>query len=82
MACQSNALWPSGICFSKYGDDISVDVHETVEQAEAVCRGLGRDGFGGARKVFPLRTWVSEVRSPPVIPKQDGEDVFLEDFHV
>lgn len=66
---QSNALWPDGVCSTKYGDNISTDTHETVHQSAAVCRALRRDGFGGERKVFPLYVWTSEVQQPPVLPK-------------
>jgi hypothetical protein len=36
----------------------SADTHDTQEKAEAVCKMLERDGLGGERKVFPIRTWV------------------------
>ncbi len=55
----SKALWPedSGIK-DKYGRPESKDSHDTEAQAKAVCRALGRDGFGGEGKVFPIKTWV------------------------
>lgn len=56
---QSNAEWPPGVCSSMYGDNISTDQHRAFEEAEAVCRGLEREGFGGQGKHFPVRTWVS-----------------------
>ncbi len=69
MRYQSNALWPAGVCSSQWGDNISTDTHDTVEQSAAVCRMLRVEGFGGERKVFPLCVWTSEVQQPPVLPK-------------
>ena len=57
----SNAQWPLETYRGFDGSGVSVDTHQTREQAEAVCRGLQRGGFGGMRKSFPLRTWVSEA---------------------
>lgn len=54
MQYQSNALWPTGVCFSMYGDNISTDKHSTQEAAESVCRALAREGFAGERKHFPV----------------------------
>ena len=50
----SNAEWPAGTCPS----DRSDDTHATRRAAEAVCSILIKEGFGGNRRVFPLRTWV------------------------
>ena len=66
---QSNALWPDGVCSSKYGDNISTDTHSTLEQSAGVCRALRREGFGGEGKVFPLCVWTSDVQQPPALPK-------------
>ena len=74
MTFQSNALWPKGVCSSMYGDGISTDTHMTRAQAEAVCRALEREGFGGERKHFPLKTWVSPVQQPPQIPENDHDE--------
>ncbi len=65
---QSNALWPPGVCASRWNDNISTDKHRTQEEAEGVCRMLQREGFGGNGKAFPLRVWVSEIQQPPVVP--------------
>ena len=70
---QSNALWPKGVCGGMYGDNITTDVHPSEEHAHAVCDGLWCDGLGGERKIFPLKTWVSDVQQPPVIPDDDEE---------
>lgn len=69
MAYQSNALWPNGVCSSMYGDNISTDTHDTLEQSAAVCRALRAEGFAGERKHFPLFVWTSEVQQPPQLPK-------------
>lgn len=68
---QSNALWREGVCHSKYGDNITTDTHDTEEQAVAVCYLLEKSGYGGERKEFPIKTWVSPPQDPPVIPKDD-----------
>lgn len=68
MQWQSNALWPKGVCFSMYGDNISTDVHDTEAAALGVCRMLEIEGFGGSRKHFPILTWVSPVQDPPQLP--------------
>lgn len=73
MRYQSNALWPADVYTSMYGDHISTDTHDTIEQARGVCAGLERHGFGGNRQHFPLRTWVSAVQQPPKLPAQEGE---------
>lgn len=49
----SNAEWPNG--------EVTTDRHGTREQAQAVCDGLERMGYGGDGLVFPVRTWVEEV---------------------
>jgi len=71
---QSNALWPKGVCSTMWGDDISTDTHSTKDAAVSVCFMLERDGFGGQRQHFPLRTWVSSVQQPPQIPEYLKEE--------
>ena len=58
---QSNAQWPLDVYRGMDGTGISTDTHRTHAGAQAVCDGLRRDGFGGERKHFPIRVWVSEV---------------------
>lgn len=70
MKNQSNALWPADVYKGEYGNSISTDTHRTEAEAEAVCRGLQREGFGGERKHFPLKTWTSEVQQPPKVPEE------------
>jgi len=66
---QSNALWPRQLrSVSAYGDCISTDTHGTEASAQAVCASLELFGFAGEGEVFPLRTWVSPVQQPPVLP--------------
>lgn len=62
MPYQSNALWPEHVYRGMYGDGISTDLHPSEEAARAVCEGLEREGFGGERKHFPIRTWVSDPK--------------------
>ena len=66
---QSNALWPPGVCSSKWADNISTDKHATEAHAAAVCEMLKREGFGGERRVFPVRVWTSPVQDPPKLPE-------------
>lgn len=61
MKYKSNAHWPKG-CFDSQLNYTS-DIHDTKEQAAAVCRGLERNGAGGERQFFPTSTWVSEVET-------------------
>jgi hypothetical protein len=68
MNYQSNALWPVGVCYSVFGDNTSTDTHSTRGQAQGVCDGLEREGFGGERKFFPICTWVSDGQQPPRNP--------------
>jgi hypothetical protein len=66
-AWRSNAEWPCGLIHNGVGGppaNITEDGHDTKEQAEAVCRMLERDGFGGERVHFPIRTWVEPIFTP------------------
>lgn len=55
-----NAEWPKGTLL---GDAlVTQDDHETREQAEAVCNQLRKYGFGMAKEVFPIQTWVEELK--------------------
>ncbi len=67
MKFRSVAVWPNTIKVGNViGKNESTDTHDTEEQAEAVCRMLLRDGFGGEMEVFPLSTRVEVVE--PVEP--------------
>ena len=49
---KSNATWPDG--------ETTSDLHDTEEQARAVCQMLKRDGLGGLQEVYPTKTWVAK----------------------
>ncbi len=66
---QSNALWPDGVVSSQWGDNISTDKHDTIEQAAAVCRLLKLEGLGAEKKIFPRCVWSSGIEQPPILPK-------------
>lgn len=70
MKIQSNALWPKKHCFGKYGSNITTDIHPTETSAKIVCDMLETEGLGGASEIYPIKTWVSEVQQPPVLPKE------------
>ena len=53
----------------RFYENKTTDTHETKEHAEAVCRGLERDGLGGEKIHFPLKTWVEELKE---VPTPDG----------
>lgn len=59
----SIADWGEYTIFNGRQDNLTHDRHGSKEAAEAVCRLLARNGFGGERCVFPVRTWTSQ--SPP-----------------
>lgn len=61
---ESKAEWPKGSICQARANDITTDFHETEAQASAVCRMLERDGLGGERKIFPVRTWVNILDQP------------------
>ena len=61
MSWLSFAEWPEGVYSNVYDEPISEDTHRTEGAAKAVCRALERDGFGGDRQHFPVRTWTKEV---------------------
>ena len=66
---RSRAEWSPGHIYNKYeGDNTTCDKHDTREQAEAVCGLLRRNGLGGERIIFPVRTWVE-----PVLPNVKDE---------
>ncbi len=56
---QSNAQWPLQHYQGEFGDGITRDAHPTRQHAESVCVGLNHEGFGGERRVFPIKTWVT-----------------------
>lgn len=50
---KSIILWPDTVSTGQEPNE-SVDYHDSLEQARAVCRMIMRDGLGGERKIFPL----------------------------
>nr|WP_157503947.1 hypothetical protein [Luteibacter rhizovicinus] len=56
----SHAQWPLDVYRGECGDGVSKDTHRSESEANAVCAGLVRDGFGGQRLAFPIRTWVTK----------------------
>jgi hypothetical protein len=57
----SHAQWPLSVYRGMDGTGISTDTHDSEEGARAVCDGLRREGFGGQRRHFPIRTWVTRA---------------------
>lgn len=61
-AWRSIAVWPETI---RVGNTVSKnesdDTHSSRGQAEAVCKLLQEQGFGGEGKVFPVSTRVEPV---------------------
>ena len=64
----SNAEWPDTVRLG-CTPNVSTDTHDSKEFAEAVCRRLEREGFGGERKIFPIRVWVEEIPSEEPEPR-------------
>jgi hypothetical protein len=62
MKYKSIAVWPDTIKVGNIvGRNESSAIHNTEEQAKAVCRMLKRDGFGGEGKIFPTKTRVERI---------------------
>lgn len=55
----SHAEWPKEVCTGEE-PNCSHDSHSSQRHAQAVCDALARQGLGGERKIFPLRTWTSQ----------------------
>ncbi len=55
------AKWPEEVSTGN-SDGLSKDKHVTEEQALAVCEALEREGLGGERQIFPLVTYVREIK--------------------
>lgn len=63
---RSCAEWEQKHGFYK---NITMDTHDTKEQAVGVCKLLEREGLGGENIWFPTRLWVEEWQE---IPTPDG----------
>lgn len=59
---QSNAQWPLECYRGADGKGISTDTHRSAAGAEAVCRILEAEGFGGQGEYFPIKTWYHKVK--------------------
>ncbi len=57
---QSIVLWPDEVCLGRIPNE-SMDTHWSREAAEAVCRGIERNGLGGNRQIFPISTRVERI---------------------
>lgn len=42
----------------------TTDTHETKGQAEAVCKLLKKEGLGGEKIHFPIKTYIEEICPP------------------
>ena len=60
----SKAYWPESVSTGNT-EHSSTDRHLNKEEAESVCRGLERDGLGGNKKVFPIKTEVFKEQEAP-----------------
>ena len=60
MKYQSNVRWPKGQF--PFGNDVSTDKHRDKESAQCVCDALEKEGWGCEGRVFPVKTWVSEIK--------------------
>ena len=61
MKWKSCAEWLKGHIVGAERENVTTDTHDTKSQAEAVCKMLERDGLGGERCHFPVKTWVEEI---------------------
>lgn len=59
------AIWPESVKGLGTHDNSSSDIHSSLEQAEAVARGLRGYGFGGEEQIFPLEVYVEEIPDEP-----------------
>jgi hypothetical protein len=71
---RSIACWPAEVQGLGNHDNMSQDEHPDEEAAQAVCRMLERDGFGGEGKIFPLWTR-AESLEPATEPARLEESI-------
>lgn len=57
---KSIVVWPPEVSCGN-ADNSSEDMHRSKEAAEAVCRGVMREGLGGEGKIFPISVRVEPV---------------------
>lgn len=70
MRWRSCAEWDA--CHG-FQDNKTTDLHDTPEQAAGVCRLLEKEGLGGERIHFPVRTWVEKKAVNKLIDYRTGE---------
>jgi hypothetical protein len=59
----SIAHWPEGTeTGDPYGKPITTDKHMTEGEAEAVCKMLKAEGYGGDKILFPVKTEVVKIK--------------------
>ena len=61
---KSIAWWPEEVTGLGTSDNSSFDWHDCPNEAHRVCDMLKQEGFGGERKIFPLKTAVRFVKDP------------------
>lgn len=66
----SCARWPESVYKGIDGTHISTDQHLTFKAAKAVCNLLGKEGFGGEKKDFPISVWVTDEEGHTVWGKK------------
>ena len=44
-----------------YGEPRTEDIHDDLSSAYAVCKMLNKYGYGGDRKIYPLKTFVEPI---------------------
>ncbi len=54
----SCSQWPTGT--ATHSGDITKDDHDTWAGAKGVCDLLCQNGFGGDRKVYPVKVWIED----------------------
>jgi hypothetical protein len=67
---RSIVLWPDSVSTGRTPNE-SFDTHANRESAEAVCRGIEREGLGGERKIFPISTRVEPITEDSQSPEKE-----------
>lgn len=62
MKYKSFAQWPQGTFPAD--NDLTSDTHDTLDQAEGVCKLLRTNGAGGERLIYPRGTWTEPELTP------------------
>ena len=59
---KSCAEWEPSVYTGVDGKHVTTDTHYGKDAADGVCNLLERDGLGGDRVNFPIKTWVEEIK--------------------